>query len=179
MIVRILTGYAAAHHSPPHAALPHGRPGCGGDSLVLVAKRITPGDPQCARPAAWQGRGGNMLAGERRDGPGRCVARPVLRPPQFTVFRHVTRRSVLQDLDDHDVTAARPARSCPAYHDRQDLDASFRYAHELGHLPWFAALFLRAFFLRDFFAIAVAFLIQVQPHPGPATRESSFGRFPR
>ncbi|MBB5477354.1 hypothetical protein HNR20_001859 [Micromonospora parathelypteridis] len=28
-----------------------------------------------------------------------------------------------------------------------------RLVQELGRLPWFAALFLRAFFLRDFFAM--------------------------
>ncbi|MET7865812.1 hypothetical protein AB0C42_23040 [Micromonospora taraxaci] len=28
-----------------------------------------------------------------------------------------------------------------------------RLGQELGRLPWFAALFLRAFFFRDFFAM--------------------------
>lgn len=38
---------------------------------------------------------------------------------------------------------------------------------EFGRLPWLAALFLRAFFLRDFFAMPCILTI---PYAGPARR---------
>ncbi|MEU8218474.1 hypothetical protein AB0C47_22250 [Micromonospora taraxaci] len=34
-----------------------------------------------------------------------------------------------------------------------DGPSARRLGQELGRLPWFAALFLRAFFFRDFFAM--------------------------
>jgi len=34
-----------------------------------------------------------------------------------------------------------------------DGQSARRGVQELGRLPWFAALFLRAFFFRDFFAM--------------------------
>ena len=53
---------------------------------------------------------------------------------------------------------------------------------ELGRLPWLAALFLRAFFLRDFFAISasglwvVATVDRSWPSPGRSGRSSALGR---
>jgi acetyl-CoA carboxylase biotin carboxyl carrier protein len=39
-------------------------------------------------------------------------------------------------------------------------------AQELGRLPWFAALFFRAFFLRDFFAMWISVRPRGQPADG-------------